>query len=71
MCYKYFGRDARCRNYLLFKLVVPKYSMGNQNVNVLPKITLNGFNILLEFTWFIFLNYLISSYSKISEQTKV
>lgn len=45
--------------------------MGNQNLNALPKITLNGFNILLALTCFIFLNYLRNNSSKISEQTKI
>lgn len=53
-----------CYNCLLFKLVAPRYSIGNQNLNAIPKITLNGFNILLEFTHFIFLNYLRGSFSK-------
>ena len=66
-----FDRDARCHNHLLCKLVAPRYSVVNQHVNVLPKITLNGFNILLELTWFIFLNYLRQSYSKVSQQTKI
>lgn len=47
----------RCYNYLQFKLV-PRQSMGNQNVNAFPKITLNGFNILLEFTYFTLLSHL-------------
>ena len=66
-----FDRDARCHNHLLCKLVAHRYSVFNQHVNVLPKITLNGFNILLELTWFIFLNYLRQSYSKVSQQTKI
>ena len=45
-----FDRDARCHDHLLCKLVAPRYSVGNQHVNALPKITLNGFNILLERT---------------------
>lgn len=45
------AENTRCYNCLPFKLVAPRYSMGIQNVNALPKITSNGFRILLKFTY--------------------
>lgn len=65
------AENTTCYNYLLFKLVAPRYSMGNQNSNALPKITLNGSNTLLESTCYIFLNHVRSSSFKNSEQTKI